>query len=97
MQAKYHVVPMNDIREHISNGDPCPCLPRVSTGGAAIHNSYDGREVGEVCLRALDALGLALVGHNHVWSDREREAYEHATDLLNANFDVPDPDESDRV
>ena len=27
---------------------------------------------------ALDALGLALANHGHVWSDRERQLYEDA-------------------
>ena len=31
---------------------------------------------------ALDALGLALVRHKHVWTDRERELYETALDYL---------------
>ena len=32
-----------------------------------------------IALEALDALGLALADHNHVWSERERQLYEMAT------------------
>lgn len=24
-----HVYPISDIREHVTNGDPCPCMPMV--------------------------------------------------------------------
>jgi hypothetical protein len=33
-------------------------------------------------LDALDALGLALFDEGHVWTDRERELYERATERL---------------
>lgn len=43
-----HVYPVNDLREHVTNGDPCPCLPRTEQDGAVvIHHSYDGREAKE--------------------------------------------------
>lgn len=33
-------------------------------------------------LKALDKLGLALANHNHTWTAEERDAYEHAVDLV---------------
>mgnify|MGYP001571670233 CR=1 FL=1 len=37
---------------------------------------------GNVIIDALDLLGLALVGHGHVWSDRERQIYEDAVAMV---------------
>ncbi len=34
---------------------------------------------------ALDALGLALAGHNHAWTNKERSLYEEAIYLLGKN------------
>lgn len=34
-----HLAPENDLRGHVMNGDPCPCLPTIRDG-VAIHNSY---------------------------------------------------------
>lgn len=82
---RQHVYPLGDVREHVTNGDPCPCLPRT-VEGVVIHNSYDGRETGEVCRQALDLLGVALAEHSHTWSDREREAYEHAITVLDMHW-----------
>ncbi|MEO9145090.1 MAG: hypothetical protein ABI237_05985 [Ginsengibacter sp.] len=42
----YHVVPVNDTKEHTSNYT-CPCKPVIENHGpnmVAVHNSYDGRE-----------------------------------------------------
>lgn len=45
-----HVVPLNDLLEHVDtgNGSDCLCVPRIerTTYGAVIviHNSFDGRE-----------------------------------------------------
>jgi hypothetical protein len=33
-------------------------------------------------VQALDALALALAGHGHTWTPRERESYERAIALL---------------
>ena len=33
-------------------------------------------------VEALDALGVALAGHKHVWTDRERMLYETALSYL---------------
>ncbi|MCP4661029.1 MAG: hypothetical protein GY856_36975 [bacterium] len=85
-----HVVPTDDLREHITNGDPCPCLPRgPECGLLLVHNAYDGREVGEVCRDALDVLGLALSAHDHQWTHAERDAYEHAVQLLDMHWPAP--------
>lgn len=45
-----HVYPLNDTREHITDGPGCPCVPRVEVIGANllyVHNSWDFREVFE--------------------------------------------------
>ncbi len=40
-----HVVPIDDLREHIEDNDRCWCRPRVEDDGMVIvHNSMDGRE-----------------------------------------------------
>lgn len=91
MTAVQHIVPENDLHEHVTD-DLCPCLPRAldingdpivpgCTAYVVRHNSYDGRELPEVCMAALDALGMALVDHRHEWSIDERDAYEHAVQL----------------
>lgn len=102
--SRDHVVPNNDLREHVVESDGlCPCLPRVLLPRAeqmpdgtwvqpdhsharVVHNSYDRREVGEVCRKALDLLGCALADHGHDWGDGEREAYEHAIQLLDMHW-----------
>lgn len=47
MNDKYHVVPLMDLREHITDSDkPCWCHPREDEG-VIVHNSMDGREAFE--------------------------------------------------
>ncbi len=72
----HHVTPENDLRGHIWNGDPCPCMPR-RRGHIVIHNAYDKREVGEAIRRALGHLGKALANYGHNWSDDDRDSFEH--------------------
>lgn len=44
MSDKYHVVPINDLREHSCDVDkPCWCNPS-NDDGVIVHNSMDGRE-----------------------------------------------------
>jgi hypothetical protein len=38
-----------------------------------------------VILDALDALAMALLEHDHAWTQKERELYEKATKELNTN------------
>lgn len=38
-----------------------------------------------IALRALDALGLALANHGHVWTGPERNLYERAVAALTAS------------
>lgn len=43
----YHVLPVDDIKEHNSSGQYCRCQPEIrqeSEGTLVIHNAYDGRE-----------------------------------------------------
>jgi len=47
--AGWHVVPLNDLREHETNGS-CWCKPTLDGEGSEpiwIHNSLDGREAFE--------------------------------------------------
>lgn len=82
-----HVYPERDLRAHVTNGDPCPCLPRMLDDGAVIvHNSYDARETGETCRDALNRLGVALAEHRHTWTNEERMAYEHAMAILDMHW-----------
>lgn len=85
-EGRNHVVPNNDLREHVVEaGGLCPCIPRV-VDGVVVHNSYDAREIGEVCRKALDLLGCALADHGHDWGDGERRDYEHAIQLLDMHW-----------
>ena len=88
-----HVTPEGDIREHVTEGDLCPCLPRIRLEEGArlvVHNSYDGREIGEVCRAALGALGGALADYGHTWTPEERDAYEHAIHVLDMHYAAPE-------
>jgi len=38
-----HIYPVNDLRDHVTNGEPCWCRPAVDDG-VTIHNAMDGRE-----------------------------------------------------
>jgi len=86
MDGRLHIIPLNDIRGHVSDSDLCPCLPLVwafpGEDDRVVHMSYDGREVGEVCRKALDILGGALADHHHEWTAEERTAFEHAIHVL---------------
>lgn len=50
-----HTIPVNDLIEHETDGDDCPCGPTVepvfrddgSNGWQITHHSLDGRETGE--------------------------------------------------
>lgn len=82
-----HVFPNNDLRDHVTDGDPCPCMPRtLEDGELIVHNSYDRRETGEVCRKALDLLGAALADHGHTWTPEQRDAYDHALLILNMHW-----------
>lgn len=97
-----HVVPLNDLRGHVLDGVFCPCMPRLQVPAPELvdgvlcqpdmshavvrHNSYDRREVGEVCRKALDDLGAALADHDHEWSPELRDSYEHAIHILNMHW-----------
>lgn len=44
----WHVHPLNDKREHYTDGRHCSCFPEIFVDGdgdvVVIHNSFDGRE-----------------------------------------------------
>jgi len=80
-----HTEPVNDLRAHITNGDPCPCLPRL-VDGCTVHNSYDGRETGEVCRKAIDMLCLAIAVHGHKLSGADLRAVHHARLILDMHW-----------
>jgi hypothetical protein len=51
VMATVHVMPVNDIKEHIEN-DYCECHPKIryfggDGGKVVVHNSWDGREIAE--------------------------------------------------
>jgi len=59
-----HVEPLNDIREHITNGDPCPCMPDTIEDGRVIVHHADDRPPCEIIeqLRAeVERLRASLV------------------------------------
>lgn len=87
-----HIVPTDDTPGHVHDWD-CPCMPRRGTEGEYIHNSYDARELGEVCAQALDKLAGALARRHHTWTTEERAAYEHAMDLLRMHYTIPEPED----
>jgi len=79
-----HVCPENDLREHIVKDDlMCPCMPMIWTdedgNDRAVHNSYDGREVGDVMLDVIEALGRRVRGE---WPPVLRSKYDHAKHLI---------------
>lgn len=42
----YHILPINDIKDHVEQST-CPCEPEVVVEGGdliIVHNSWDGRE-----------------------------------------------------
>jgi hypothetical protein len=100
-----HVTPIGDLREHPLDV-LCPCMPRtlphygtdwLCLDGSTtpertvvVHNSYDGRETGEVCRKALDLLGAAIAHHGHEWTPTERDAYYHAIHILNMHWPAKD-------
>ena len=48
MIEKYHVVPINDLREHSTDSEnPCWCRPETTEDGIIVHNSMDQRELYE--------------------------------------------------
>lgn len=42
-----HIIPLNDMQEHITRAETCPCKPELSESGNIVHNSFDGREAYE--------------------------------------------------
>ena len=42
----WHVYPLNDLRDHVTEGDGCWCQP-TDEDGVLIHHSMDGREAFE--------------------------------------------------
>ena len=88
MNKLTHILPTMDERAHVEDV-MCPCMPKV-VDGLVRHNSYDGREVGHTCRHALDLLGRALADEGHEWAEEERDAYEHAIELLNMHWPPTD-------
>lgn len=42
---RYHVYPVNDLREHVTDGRPCWCNPEIDEDAhVVIHHSLDDRE-----------------------------------------------------
>ena len=56
-QSRVHVVPVNDIKEHVEGDDDCPCNPRVEyvgSGYLVVHNAWDDRELLEQAEAAME-------------------------------------------
>lgn len=52
-----HVYPLNDLREHKTDGPGCPCEPEIQLEGATLiymHNAWDTREIVEEAIRILN-------------------------------------------
>jgi hypothetical protein len=82
-----HVVPVDDLFEHETTTALCTCLPRVQVDGRlVIHNSYDGREIGEVSRKLIGLLTRALRQHKHAWTPEEFDALEHAKRALGVRY-----------
>jgi hypothetical protein len=48
LSEKYHVVPINDLRDHSCDVEiPCWCRPIENEDGVIVHNSMDQRELYE--------------------------------------------------
>jgi len=56
-----HVYPLNDLREHITDGPGCPCEPRIEVISANliyVHNSWDHREIVERAIDIMNGEGM---------------------------------------
>lgn len=52
--TRFHVAPVEDLREHIIDDDQqCWCNPVEDDNGVIVHNSMDGREAFEQGKRKL--------------------------------------------
>lgn len=80
-----HVYPVGDLRQHVTNGDPCPCLAHM-VDGVVVHHSYDKRETGKVCRRALDLWGKHMLDSNATWTTEDRRIYDHALHILDMHW-----------
>ena len=49
----YHVIPRNDLEEHIES-EYCHCSPTLTEFGIIVHNSFDGREGVEWAMEILN-------------------------------------------
>ena len=43
----FHVVPVNDLQEHMDENCPCNPTPDEEMANLIMHNSFDGREAFE--------------------------------------------------
>ena len=53
----WHVYPLDDTREHITEGTGCPCCPVIEVDGGRliiVHSAWDGRDAVE---QAIDIVG----------------------------------------
>lgn len=76
-----HLRPKDDGRGHVTDGSPCPCLPRT-VDGVIVHNSFDGQEVGTVFRGALDRLTARLSAVGVTIDPSEQQWVDHAYHLL---------------
>ena len=38
------VYPLDDLKDHVTDGSPCWCNPEIDKYGVVVYNSMDGRE-----------------------------------------------------
>ena len=86
----HHIFPLGEEGMHEVDGAPCSCMAQLRESDQLMsHNSFDGREVGEVCRKALDLLAV----HVDTWTSEIRAAVSHAVDVLEFQYpekeDVP--------
>jgi len=51
-----HVIPLNDLKEHVTDGTPCPCNHKVE-GRVVVHHSWDGREARQEAEMRAESIG----------------------------------------
>ena len=62
MSDIYHVIPVDDLQSHEESIE-CACKPRIEDR-LVIHNAYDGREIIEEAVRAMNKEPEALMFTN---------------------------------
>jgi len=87
-QMSHHVVPEEDIRAHVTNGMPCPCLAQErGAPGVIIHNSYDGRELPEILDQTVKMIERMVSRSDFTLNKDDRSILFHARDLVTMHYE----------